>query len=96
MESFEQIVKSIEEIILGNHLPNEKQCADYLSGAKQLNQQTHVKIHLGFDSMDQFEFGMYLEDKYNIHIPDGEMISAHTIGDYAVLVEKKLSCENQL
>jgi len=53
---------------------------------KTLNDNTHFTNDLGLDSLDQVEFGLALEDEFDIEIPDEEAEQIVTIGDAVDLI----------
>jgi len=53
---------------------------------KSINENTHLSNDLGLDSLDQVEFGLALEDEFDIEIPDEEAEQIVTIGDAVELI----------
>jgi len=53
---------------------------------KSITEDTHLANDLGLDSLDQVEFGLALEDEFDIEIPDEEAEQIVTIGDAVELI----------
>mmetsp|Transcript_4308 Transcript_4308/g.3772 ORF Transcript_4308/g.3772 Transcript_4308/m.3772 type:complete len:191 (-) Transcript_4308:575-1147(-) len=53
---------------------------------KTIAHQTHLYNDLGLDSLDQVEFGLGLEEEFDIEIPDEEAEQIVTIGDAVELI----------
>lgn len=54
----------------------------YRSYIKVIDEDLHLKKHLDFDTLDEVEFIMALEDEFNIgDIPDNKAIRIKTIAD---------------
>jgi len=51
-----------------------------------LTEDTHLANDLGLDSLDQVEFGLALEDEFDIEIPDEEAEQIVTLGDAVELI----------
>lgn len=51
-----------------------------------LGDNTHLYNDLQLDSLDQVEFGLALEDEFDIEIPDEEAEQVVTIGDAVELI----------
>jgi acyl carrier protein len=52
---------------------------------------THFESDLNYDSLDQVEFTMEVEDAFDIHLPDDRAAEVRTVGD-AVDVVVSLVC----
>jgi len=53
---------------------------------KTITEDTHLANDLGLDSLDQVEFGLALEDEFDIEIPDEEAEQVVTVGDAVELI----------
>mmetsp|Transcript_48857 Transcript_48857/g.78069 ORF Transcript_48857/g.78069 Transcript_48857/m.78069 type:complete len:172 (+) Transcript_48857:90-605(+) len=51
-----------------------------------LTENTHLANDLGLDSLDQVEFGLAVEDEFDVEIPDQEAEQIVTIGDVVEMV----------
>eukprot|EP01084_Bolivina_argentea_P018963 35286_1 len=53
---------------------------------KVVNDTSHLQNDLGLDSLDQVEFGLAIEDEFDIEIPDEEAEQIVTVGDAVDLI----------
>eukprot|EP00485_Elphidium_margaritaceum_P023956 CAMPEP_0202713654 /NCGR_PEP_ID=MMETSP1385-20130828/57440_1 /ASSEMBLY_ACC=CAM_ASM_000861 /TAXON_ID=933848 /ORGANISM="Elphidium margaritaceum" /LENGTH=145 /DNA_ID=CAMNT_0049374073 /DNA_START=178 /DNA_END=615 /DNA_ORIENTATION=- len=53
---------------------------------KIVSEMTHLSNDLGLDSLDQVEFGLAVEDEFDIELPDEEAEQIVTVGDCVELV----------
>eukprot|EP00483_Globobulimina_turgida_P009211 UN09230 len=53
---------------------------------KTINENTHLANDLALDSLDQVEFGLAVEDEFDVDIPDEEAEQIVTIGDAIELI----------
>ena len=51
-----------------------------------ITENSHLQNDLGLDSLDQVEFGLALEDEFDIDIPDEEAEQIVTFGDAVELI----------
>lgn len=52
--------------------------------------QTHIINDLGGDSLDAMEMVMFIEDEFQIVIPDDHLENVKTLGNLALIVEKNI------
>lgn len=58
---------------------------------KNYTDQTHIIDDLGGDSLDAMEMVMFIEDEFQIVIPDDHLENIKTLGDLALIVERNLN-----
>ncbi len=51
-----------------------------------ITENTHLANDLGLDSLDQVEFGLAVEDEFDVEIPDEEADQIVTVGDAVELI----------
>eukprot|EP01083_Nonionella_stella_P024188 66858_1 len=56
------------------------------SEGKSISENSHLQNDLGLDSLDQVEFGLAVEDEFDVEIPDDEAEQIVTIGDAVELI----------
>lgn len=58
---------------------------------EEISLDSQFAADLGFDSLDQMEFVMSIEDKFNITVPDEEVEKIITIRDAVQAIQKSIS-----
>lgn len=61
-----------------------------LADDKQITAETRLAADLGCDSLDQVELTMFVEDEFDIEIPDEEADKVTTVGDLVQLVDGRV------
>ncbi len=66
--------------------------ADTVSAdVSQINRETRFEEDLNFDSIDQIEFIMQVEEVYSIDVPDEQAANIKTVGQVVDLINPKVS-----
>ncbi|MFG0248800.1 MAG: acyl carrier protein [Phycisphaeraceae bacterium JB051] len=55
----------------------------------QINRETRFEDDLNFDSIDQIEFIMQVEEVYSIDVPDDQAANIKTVGQVIDLIKQK-------
>ena len=56
----------------------------------EITDKTRINEDFGFDSLDKVEIAMLIEEEFEIHIEDEEVMNINTFGDLLFMVEMAL------
>ncbi|MAX23767.1 MAG: acyl carrier protein [Phycisphaeraceae bacterium] len=57
---------------------------------QEVNLASHFENDLSYDSLDQTEFVMEIEEQFEMNVPDEEAIKIKTVGQAVALIQVKL------
>ena len=75
-----EIISVITQEIVKNH-------SNTGTSEASITASSDLKLDLKLDSLDMVELIYYLEDKYEISIPDNAVLRVNTVGELADVVE---------
>ena len=85
----EDVIKVIAHDIVENHRSFEVNFKEI-----DIRDSTDLRVDLDLDSLDIVEIAYFLEEYYQISIPDSSLYGVNTVGELAILVVS-LSSSNQ-